>query len=366
MRDPATTPNTIDVLAPSLGDAVALSARLAQLPEVDHVLTLASFVPPDQPAKLSLIQDAALLLEPVVNPPRALAAPDDGKLALSLRATVEAFSRAQGNAPPPVDAQVGRMAAALARLAQGDAATRRRAAAAFVPGLVTMLRQLKDALRAEAVTIDTLPPELVRDWVAADGRPRVEVFPRGDANDNATLVRFVAAVSRVAPDATGAPISIQESGRTIVRAFAEAGLWAIAAIVLLLTVTLRHAMSVILTLAPLFLSGVATLAICALAGFALNFENIIALPLLFGIGVAFDIYFTMAWRAGRTRFLESSLTRGILFSALTTGVAFGSLWLSLHPGTSSMGKLLALSLATTLAAVLVFMPALLKTVSFRH
>jgi predicted RND superfamily exporter protein len=49
----------------------------------------------------------------------------------------------------------------------------------------------------------------------------------------------------------------------------------------------------------------------------------------------------------------------IFFSALTTATAFGSLWLSSHPGTSSMGKLLALSLVTTLAAVLLFQPALM-------
>ncbi len=73
-----------------------------------------------------------------------------------------------------------------------------------------------------------------------------------------------------------------------------------------------------------------------------NFANIIALPLLLGIGVAFKIYYIMAWRAGQTNLLQSSLTRAVFFSALTTATAFGSLWLSSHPGTSSMGKLLAL------------------------
>ena len=76
----------------------------------------------------------------------------------------------------------------------------------------------------------------------------------------------------------------------------------------------------------------------------LNFANIIALPLLLGVGVAFKIYYIMAWRAGQTDLLESSLTRAVIFSALTTATAFGSLWLSSHPGTSSMGKLLALTL----------------------
>ena len=42
-------------------------------------------------------------------------------------------------------------------------------------------------------------------------------------------------------------------------------------------------------------------------------------------------------------------------------IAFGSLCFSHHPGTSSMGKLMALSLLTTLAAAVLFQPALLAT-----
>jgi uncharacterized membrane protein len=119
---------------------------------------------------------------------------------------------------------------------------------------------------------------------------------------------------------------------------------------------------VLLTLAPLTLAGLVTLGTCVAIGLPLNFENIIALPLLFGIGVAFSIYFVMAWRGGSKNLLQSSLTRAVLFSALTTGTAFGSLWGSHHPGTASMGKLLALSLAFTLVASLIFLPALLSLV----
>jgi uncharacterized protein len=125
---------------------------------------------------------------------------------------------------------------------------------------------------------------------------------------------------------------------------------------------LRRAIDVLLTLAPLVLAGLVTLGVCSAIGMPLNFENIIALPLLVGIGVAFNIYFVMAWRSGAANLLQSSLTRAVLFSALTTGTAFGSLWLSHHPGTSSMGKLLALSLACTLAVALLFLPALLRSV----
>ncbi len=100
-------------------------------------------------------------------------------------------------------------------------------------------------------------------------------------------------------------------------------------------------------------------ALCVVLRIPLNYANIIALPLLFGIGVAFNIYFVVAWRHGVRDLLQTSIARAVVFSALTTSTAFGSLWLSSHPGTASMGKLLALSLACTLAAALFVLPALL-------
>jgi predicted RND superfamily exporter protein len=116
----------------------------------------------------------------------------------------------------------------------------------------------------------------------------------------------------------------------------------------------------------LLIAIVVTLEICVLIGLPLNFANIIALPLLLGVGVAFKIYYIVAWRSGERNFLQSSLTRAIIYSACTTAAAFGSLWFSHHPGTSSMGKLMALSLATTLAAAVIFQPALIATQKQAH
>ena len=152
-----------------------------------------------------------------------------------------------------------------------------------------------------------------------------------------------------------------EAADTMVKAFAQAGIVSLVAITLILFVALRRWVDVALTLVPLLVAIVVTLEICVLIGLKLNFANIIALPLLFGIGVAFKIYYIVAWRSGETNFLQSSLTRAIFFSAWTTGIAFGSLWLSHHPGTSSMGKLMALSLLTTLTAAIIFQPALMAT-----
>ena len=149
------------------------------------------------------------------------------------------------------------------------------------------------------------------------------------------------------------------SADTVVYAFFQAGAYALISIAILLWVVLRRFGDVLLTLVPLLLAGLVTLEICVLIGLPLNFANIIALPVLLGVGVAFKIYYITAWRAGQTDLLQSSLTRAVIWSALTTATAFGSLWLSSHPGTSSMGKLLALSLVCTMAAAVLFQPALM-------
>ncbi len=91
----------------------------------------------------------------------------------------------------------------------------------------------------------------------------------------------------------------------------------------------------------------------------LNFANIIALPLLLGVGVSFNIYFVMNWRARRADPAGLGHRAGGAVLGLTTGTAFGSLALSAHPGTASMGTLLLLSLGCTLLTTMVFLPALL-------
>jgi predicted RND superfamily exporter protein len=222
-----------------------------------------------------------------------------------------------------------------------------------------VLDQVREELKAGPVTLATLPSDLVEDWMTKDGRARMQVLPRDGRHDNEFLRRFALAVQNVVPDATGAPISTRASGDTIVDAFLQAGVYSIVAIVLLLALVLRRTRDVVLTMLPVLLSGLLTFATCAAFDLPLNFANIIALPLLFGVGVAFNIYFVMAWRAGETAMLKSSLMRAVIFSAHTTANAFGALSLSTHPGTASMGRLLMISLGWELLVTLLFRPALL-------
>ncbi len=357
--DPNTGASAIQVLAPSLAEAGAVEEKLAKLPQAKRVMSLDDFVPPDQERKLAAIKEVAEGLNPAFQPDSALPAPSDQENTAALNKTADDLTKAAAGKEGPGAAAATRLAGLLKQLAGADKATRDRAEAAFVAPLLTALEELKASLQAQPITLDNLPPELVSEWVTSDGRARVEVSPAGDPNDNETLRAFARAVLAVAPTATGGPISILESGHTIVRAFIEAGFWALTSIALLLWIVLRRFGDVMLTLIPLLLAGVVTMELCVIFGMPLNFANIIALPLLLGLGVAFKIYYIMAWRAGQTDLLQSSLTRAVFWSALTTAVAFGSLWLSSHPGTSSMGKLLALSLLTTMCAAVLFQPVLM-------
>jgi hypothetical protein len=136
----------------------------------------------------------------------------------------------------------------------------------------------------------------------------------------------------------------------------------VVAIAVILFVALQRLLDVGMVLAALLLSALMTVVVMVGLPLPLNYANIIALPLLQGVGVSFNIYFVMNWRAGRIPVLGSATARAVLFSALVTGTAFGSLALSGHPGTASMGRLLLISLACTLIASLVFIPALLAAV----
>jgi hypothetical protein len=362
-KDPNTGANAIDVMTNSDENARAIAAKLEKVPEVLRVMSLETFVPEDQPAKLKLIAEGAKVLNPALNPDSIDAPPSDAENVEALKQTVESLRRAAGEAKDgdknPGAVASRRLADALSKLAASDQATREKAQAIFVDPLKIVLDQLKKSLQAQPISLKTLPPDLVNAWKTKDGLQRVEALPRGDPNDNDTLRTFANAVLHAEPEAIGGPVSILKSGDTVVDAFIHAGLYALLVIGLLLWLALRRITDVLLTLVPLLVAGAVTLEICVLIGLPLNFANIVALPLLLGVGVAFKIYYVTAWRAGRTNLLQSSLTRAIFFSALTTATAFGSLWLSSHPGTASMGKLLALSLVTTLAAVLLFQPALM-------
>ena len=346
-------PQRIAIIAPSVAVAEALADRLGDLPTVEDVLTIASLIPAEQDEKLALLDDARQMLGPPLELGATARPPSDEETRTTVRGLAD---KLRGISAPP---SAGRLAAALDQIARGDAAMLAALQSVWMTGLQRRLDDVRALLQAGPVRPDTLPKSLARDWVAPDGRAKLEVQASGDLRDPELLDKFVADVRSVAPDATGPPVTMLESGHTVVRAFSIAGATALVAIALLVFGVLRRLDETLLVFAPLALAALLTTGTMVVLDLPLNYANVIALPLLAGIGVAFDIYFVMNWRAGMTGLLQSSTARAVVFSALTTACAFGSLGFSRHPGTADMGVLLLISLGYTVLCTLFVLPALL-------
>ena len=354
--------NNVRVMANSLTEADTIATRLSKLPQVGRTVTLSTFIPADQTEKLAVIADAARVLKPVLEQTPAPAASDALRVD-ALRRAANQLSLAAEDHPGPGAAEAKRLSQTLNRLAEASSTTRDRADHAMTGPLKIALVQLSALLAPAEITRANLPTGIARDWVAPDGKAIVEISPRVpegvDPNDDAMLRNFANAVSTAEPNAIGGPISILYSADLVIKAFLQASGYALAAIVVILWIALRRVDDILRTVVPLLVSALLTLEFSVALGLELNFANIIALPLMLGVGVAFKIYYVIAWRGGATRLLETSLTHAVVFSAATTGAAFGSLWFSHHPGTSSLGALLALSLVSTLIGAVVFQPVLM-------
>lgn len=357
MDDPLTSPYTADVLAGSPEEADALMVRLRALPLVAEVVSLTSLVPAGQAAKLPLVADAASILGATLAPRTAAAPVTPADLRLAIQTARAEIERVLPRLKPG-DPMHG-IAAALAILATAPDARLVAMDAALTRFLPAQLDRLRQALQAGPVTLAELPAELARDWRLPDGRVRVQVSAKPEGRDAAGLHRFVEQVRAVAPGAGGSAVTITETAGTIVGAFRTAAIGAVVAIAVLLLAIMRRPRDVALVMGALLASALLTVPVAVLLPLPLNFANIVALPLLLGVGVSFNIYFVLNRSAGATRFLGTATARAVLFSALTTATAFGSLAASGHPGTASMGALLLWSLGATLLVTFVLLPVVL-------
>lgn len=365
IADDVVNPWSIDVLAADLEIADALAEQARSLDSVGEARTLASFVPTDQEEKLYILEDLAFLLDvPAGGEPEPPALADN---VAALERFREALLSADGSFDDPTLSEGAQLLAGdIERFltAEGDDAdTMDALRVAVVDGVSDRLRRLDRALTAESVTLGDLPRSLRDRMVTAEGAALVEIYPNQDLNDDRALAEFVSEVRGIAGEATGSSVYMLEASKTIMASLKQAlgtALVLVAIVVLLLWRSLRHTG---LVLAPLLLAAAVTGAISVLAGLSINFADVIVVPLLLGIGVDSGIHLVHRHRdgdePGTDALLSTSTPRAILWSALTTISSFGSLGFATHLGMASLGQLLCLGVVVTLAANLIFLPALL-------
>ncbi len=219
--------SSANIVAPSVAEVDQINQRALGLAEVSETRSIYNLVPSDQDRKLPVIRRAAAALGPAINPAATRPAPSDEETVHAIRTAVTELRRLATAGEGDATAAASRLSGLLDRLANSDAAVRDKARDTLIPPLRLDLDRLRNMLRPERVTVQSVPSELARDWVALDGRARIEVLPKGDPNDTATSRRFAAAVLTIAPDVTGTPVWLIEAEHTVVRAFIEAGALAV-------------------------------------------------------------------------------------------------------------------------------------------
>ncbi len=359
MNDPRAEVYRAEALLPNLGDAVELAERLRDLPEVDSVITLESFVPGEQEEKLLQLGDASFLLAPLIYPAPPEPPPNDQERLAAIGGLVAGLR----NAPDGLIGEAADLSAALALFLEAPERLP-ELEGALLGDLPQELANLRAALTAGPVTLESLPISLSGRYLAEDGSALIVVRPEEDLRDPYARADFVAAVRGVWPDITGEAVTIVEAGRAVITAFAEASILAFLLVAALVFAVLRRFVDGLAALLPLVLAALYCGGLAVLLGIPLNFANVIVLPLLFGLGIDSGLHLVVRRReAPDAPLLDNATPRAVLISAFTTLASFGALSLSDHPGTASMGLILMLALASVLFSVFLILPALIGRTS---
>ncbi|MBS1213544.1 MAG: putative rane protein, partial [Proteobacteria bacterium] len=347
------------------------TARFEKLPTVDKVVTLFDFVPKEQEEKLAIIEELGLLLGTQL---QNFPAPAEGGVQIE---TLEMFQKAvEDRLAKKDDPELTALAATLEQfheqLMTEDASTREasldKLQGSLLNSLPATIRNLAHGLQATEITLDNLPADMAERWRSPSGIYRVQIVPKKDLNDLENLREFIHEGQKVDPDVTDLPVTYLESMNEVVKAFQQAFGIALAAITILLLLILRSFKDTVLVLLPLLLASLFTAAATVILDVPFNFANIIALPLLFGLGVDNGIHMTHRIHYLQSRddnLLGTSEALGVFYGSLTTIWSFGSLTFMSHKGTASMGILLAIGLLLSLVCSLVVLPAF-SALKFRH
>ena len=120
----------------------------------------------------------------------------------------------------------------------------------------------------------------------------------------------------------------------------------------------RNVRELLLSLATLVVSGLGLWACMAVAGWSWNLLNLMALPLLLGMGVDFSIHIQLALRRydGDLRVVRGSIGRALLLAGSTTVAGFASLAFSNNAGLASLGKVCGLGILCAMLVSVYLLP----------
>ncbi len=357
----------------SLEEADRLKREMSKLDVVARSITLSDYIPDEQEEKLEILHDLAFLLaSPGAGTGGGLPVPTPEEQLEALRDLRALLAQAVADIDDaPLAASIrdleAKLTALIEKVDREEAGTIElaRFETVLLSSIPDQIQRVRRALDPGPIDRDALPARLTRRLIAADGRARVQTFPRENLEDHEAFERFVAAVQKVDPNVTGIAVNLIEFARTTRLAFRQAIAMALGVITVLLFLLWRNPKDMALVLVPLLLAGLVTGAVMVAIDLPLNFFNVVVVPLLLGAGVDSGIHLVEQSRrrkANEIEVLGTTTARAVLFSALTTITSFGSLALSSHVGLAGLGTLLTVGMTLTVMANLVLLPAMLQRV----
>jgi hopanoid biosynthesis associated RND transporter like protein HpnN len=362
-------------------EALALKARYEQLPSVSRVVEIASLVPADQDRKVQLLGDIQRRLHQLPEP--RVRIPHDRPDSAALRHVLADLNERLGAAERSGhshQALLTDLRHSLGSLHDHIPGTRSASVEERLRGfdeqlagdLAADLHRLRDVSTPAPITLDDLPPALRERYIGKSGQWLLQVFgkEREDESlwDFGPLERFTQQVRTIDAEATGKPFGTVEGLRSMKEGFQWAGLYAFVAIVAVLLFDFRSPRRTLIALAPLAMGITMAVGILGLFGVPLNPANMIALPLILGVGVDNGVHVLHDYLAPKAEgrcALSRAIGRGVLVKALTTMIGFGTLMISRQPGLAGLGLCLTLGVACCMVSSLVFLPALLCLLSRR-
>ena len=357
------SPFALSTLAPDLESASKLAKLLEQLPSVHSTIFLSNLVAKNQDEKLDTIEELDLILGNQLNNFDHELQQTDPKLALVTfnSALTDVLKKETPNASKTTLEQLqNNINSLLNKYIQTDNTPYLSLEKSILDLLPYTMERLRTSLTATPYQLNDLPSYIRSHWLSPNGLYKILIMPEHDQNKIENLKQFVSEVQAASPSSSGLPVADQASGVAVVKAFIQAFTGAVIAIFLLLLIILRDIKCTLLVIGPLLLAGLLTGATNVLLDNSFNFANIIALPLLMGMGVDSSIHIMQRLKTGLSNskeILQTSTARGVFFSSLTTMCSFSSLAFTSHLGTASMGLLLAVGIFFTLICTLIVLPA---------
>jgi hopanoid biosynthesis associated RND transporter like protein HpnN len=365
--------------------ARALKARYEAMTDVvSRVVEVASLVPPDQDRKLLQLRDVQERLKKLPErgkvihhlPPsvEGLRADVAGILA---KMTVQLASRAdwsevgeaeEAGAGPPLERRLREGLTELHQaLGDPDRVALKTRLEEFerrlTMDLAEDLHRLRDVSTPTAITLADVPPALRERYVSPNGKWLLRVFARRSLWDYQPLEEFCRQMQAVDPNATGKPFTTVEGLRAMKNGLTRAGVYAFLVIAAVLLLDFRTPRHTLVALAPLVMGVTLALGVLALGGVPLNPANMIAFPLILGVGVDNGVHVLHDWllrRAEGHATISRPIGRGVLVKALTTMIGFGALMVSTERGLVGLGFILTLGVGCCMVTALVFLPAVLR------